>query len=579
MAELKTVKLNALTRKGKPSKGESPVFPHSVFSEGEKTSAWNKIPSSKKLGAYESLNWKPGKAVSCSQSLGEFPLLVFYVQEEDKDVPKYILGRFDGEDFSKPANWLWNLEEDSIGATNPYSHSMYYMLMAKKFAEGDANFVKAWFNLSFDLKNDSHHSLVYLEENQRKEFGDVVSALTYYCFEELSDVLWYNQSAFDDDLNSMMINNNFSKVVDFMSWINKDFDGGEEYPFSFEVVEGMKGVKVSQLPRPTFEKKKKPKKTSSKDFWKQEFSMMTDEEAKDLPAFLQLSRKECRDLFESNKDTLNSRQIRLIQMIHGGDVHNISFSGPAGSGKTTVAKIIAGALHLPLRLVTGKAGVDSSVYLGYESIQSENGTSVTKWHDGPITEAVRFGALLLFDEVNLTSPEVIGTLNTLLDDTRALVLDNGEVVKADPRFTYIEAMNRGAGYCGTEETNLSHDNRMFQVRFAEMSIDKEVDILAKNTGYDNKSLIKKLCRIERFCKEHIEDNSSQLVSIRDIERWIVDAKYTQDWLESGIDTVITSLVAKDEEYDEINPETIAQQGGLAHLVYEQMKLELEDEEY
>lgn len=577
MAELKTIKLNALTRKGKPSKGESPVFPHSVFSEGEKTQAWNKIPSSKKLGAYESLNWKPGKAVSSSQNLSATSLLVFYVREDAKNVPKYILGQFVGKDFSKPANWLWNLEEDSIGGTNPYSHSMYYMLMAKKFAEGDANFLKIWFNLSFDSKSDPHHSLVYLEENQRKEFGDVVSALTYFCFEELSDVLWYNQSAFDDDLNSMMTINNFSKVVDYTSWINKEFEESDEYPFLRTI--GGVDVEISQLPRPSFEKKKKPKKTSSKDFWKQDFQMMTDKEAGSLPAFLQLSRKECRELFESNKETLNSRQKRLIQMIHGGDARNISFSGPAGSGKTTVAKIIAGALNLPLRLVTGKAGVDSSVYLGYESIQSQNGTSVTKWHDGPITEAVRYGALLLFDEVNLTSPEVIGTLNTLLDDTRALVLDNGEVVKADPRFTYIEAMNRGAGYCGTEETNLSHDNRMLQVRFAEMSIDKEIDILAKNTGYDNKSLIKKLCRIERFCKEHIEDNSSQLVSIRDIERWIVDAKYTQDWLESGIDTVITSLVAKDEEYDEINPETIAQQGGLAHLVYEQMKLELEDEEY
>ena len=179
----------------------------------------------------------------------------------------------------------------------------------------------------------------------------------------------------------------------------------------------------------------------------------------------------------------------------------------------------------------------------------------------------------------MTSPEVIGTLNTLLDDTRALVLDNGEVVKADPRFTYIEAMNRGAGYCGTEETNLSHDNRMLQVRFAEMSIEKETDILMKNTGYENRTIVEKLCRIERFCKENIQDNSSQLVSIRDIERWIKDAKYTQDWLESGLDTVITSLVCKDEEYDEITPETIAAIGGIAHLVYEQMKLELEDEEY
>lgn len=560
MADLKTIKLNAMTRKGKIRRGANPVFPHSVFSEGEQVTPWPRIPQNKMLGAYESLSCKPGLAVAQSQDLQGEELIVFFKEEDGKDIPKYIWGNFKGPGFSKPCGWIYRFEDDFLGGTNPYSHSMYYMLMAKRFAEDNKDFEKLWFSLDFSLKNDKNHKEVYLEENQRKEFGYVVSALTYYCFEEFSEVLWYNDEAFQKEAE-VFLKGDKLKYIDFTPWINQDLESD------------------IQIPIPKFEKKKKPKKTSSKDFWKQDFSLMTDEEAEKLPQFLQLSREECMKLFEENKDTLTSRQKRLIQMIHAGDAKNISFSGPAGSGKTTVAKIIAGALHLPLRLVTGKAGVDTSVYLGYESIQSENGVSVTKWHDGPITEAVRYGALLLFDEVNLTSPEVIGTLNTLLDDTRALVLDNGEVVKADSRFTYIEAMNRGAGYCGTEETNLSHDNRMLQVRFAEMSIEKETDILMKNTGYENRNIVEKLCRIERFCKENIQDNSSQLISIRDIERWIKDAKYTQDWLESGLDTVITSLVCKDEEYDEITPETIAATGGIAYLVYEQMKLELEDEEY
>lgn len=560
MADLKTIKLNAMTRKGKIKRGANPVFPHSVFSEGEKVTPWPRIPQNKIIGAYEALSCKPSLAVSQSQDLQGKELIVFFKEENGKDVPKYIWGNFKGPGFSKPCSWIYRFEDDFLGGTNPYSHSMYYMLMAKRFAEDNKEFEKLWFSLDFSLKHDKNHKEVYLEENQRKEFGYVVSALTYYCFEEFSEVLWYNDETLQKEAE-IFLKGDKVKYIDFTPWINQDLESD------------------IQIPIPKFEKKKKPKKVSSKDFWKQDFALMTDEEAKELPQFLQLSRNECRELFEENKETLTSRQKRLIQMIHAGDAQNISFSGPAGSGKTTVAKIIAGALYLPLRLVAGKAGVDTSVYLGYESIQSENGVSVTKWHDGPITEAVRYGALLLFDEVNLTSPEVIGTLNTLLDDTRALVLDNGEVVKADPRFTYIEAMNRGTGYCGTEETNLSHDNRMLQVRFAEMSIEKEASILMKNTGYENRNIIEKLCRIERFCKENIQDNSSQLISIRDIERWIKDAKYTQDWLESGLDTVITSLVCKDEEYDEITPETIAATGGIAYLVYEQMKLELEDEEY
>lgn len=573
--KMETIQLNLLTRKGKYTDRQE-TYIHTTYFQSEGVPPYPGIPKGKMLKNYKALAFKPSIAVATSQDVEQADLVVFF---DKKKKPIAIYGNFAGPQFSMDTTWFWNLKTHNVVSTNPYSHSMYYMLMAYLFATNDKKFTKIWFNLDFSLKNDKNHATIYLENNQKETFGYIVTGLLYHCTDlffcieklETKEELETEKGKFQQELST----EEELSAANYWNWVNQDSVLNNERWQSDLQME----VKVENPKIPVFESKQKKNFADSKDFWKQDFSMMSDEEAENLPAFLKLERESCRNLFEENKESLTKRQRRLVQQIYKGDVKNISFSGPAGSGKTTVAKIIAGALHLPLRLVTGKAGVDTSVYLGYESIQSENGVSVTKWHDGPITEAVRYGALLLFDEVNLTSPEVIGTLNTLLDDSRALVLDNGEVVKADPRFTYIEAMNRGSGYCGTEETNLSHDNRMLQVRFGEMKIEKEVEILVKNTGYDNREIVTKLCRIERYCKQNIQDTSSQLISIRDIERWIKDCRYTNDWVESGIDTVITSLVAKDEEFDEIDSETIAEVGGLAKLVYDQMEIELGGEEY
>lgn len=457
------------------------------------------------------------------------------------------------------------LKEGVLYSTSPDSYLNNYLFLFREMnkeikAGGKSPLMELFMSLDYSALDDEK-SKIAIQKDQEDLVGEISSVLNL-AWEETKEIsLIENRRDFLQAMPKLALQN---KVTEWCQPFRyKKFPIEEE----LEIEKFVKATKRLELLTATEfvkpeQRAKKKRKFSLSSFLKKDWQMMSELEAANLPPVLQMERDRVRKKFEENKDLLDRRSCRMIEQIYNGDLKAASFSGPAGSGKTTAAELIAGALHLPFQLVVGKAGVDTSVYLGYESIVAKNGVSITKWHDGPITQAVRYGAVLLFDEVNLAAPEVVGTLNTLLDDSHALVLDSGEVVKANPKFMYIESMNRGVGYSGTEDTNLSHDNRLLQIRFGAMTKKREIAILEKTTGYHDQDILSILVDIEKEAKKSIQDPSSQLVSIRDLQRWIKEAKYTGEWIESGIDTIITSLVLKDDSLDEITERTIFANGGI-----------------
>ena len=62
----------------------------------------------------------------------------------------------------------------------------------------------------------------------------------------------------------------------------------------------------------------------------------------------------------------------------------------------------------------------------------------TVWIDGPMTLAVKEGAILYLDEVAEARPDIIVALHSLTDHRRTLFIDKtGETVKADDNFMLI----------------------------------------------------------------------------------------------------------------------------------------------
>ena len=67
----------------------------------------------------------------------------------------------------------------------------------------------------------------------------------------------------------------------------------------------------------------------------------------------------------------------------------------------------------------------------------------TVWIDGPLTTAVREGAILYLDEVAEARPDVIVVIHSLTDHRRELFIDKlGETVKAHENFMLLASFNQ-----------------------------------------------------------------------------------------------------------------------------------------
>ncbi len=84
------------------------------------------------------------------------------------------------------------------------------------------------------------------------------------------------------------------------------------------------------------------------------------------------------------------------------------------------------------------------------------------WEDGVLTKMVRYGGIFFADEINLTAPDVLSALNSLLDGSHSIMLagKGGELVRAHKNFRLVAAMNpSGFGYIGVKPLNMALKSR------------------------------------------------------------------------------------------------------------------------
>jgi nitric oxide reductase NorQ protein len=108
----------------------------------------------------------------------------------------------------------------------------------------------------------------------------------------------------------------------------------------------------------------------------------------------------------------------------------------------------------------------------------------TVWMDGPLTQAVRRGAICYLDEVVEARKDTIVLIHPLTDHRRMLPIDRrGEVVEADPSFLLVVSYN--PGYQSVLK-DLKHSTRQ---RFVSLDFDypprdREAEIIAHESGLD-----------------------------------------------------------------------------------------------
>ncbi len=114
--------------------------------------------------------------------------------------------------------------------------------------------------------------------------------------------------------------------------------------------------------------------------------------------------------------------------------------GPTGCGKTRFMQFLAWKLKRPLITVSCHDDLSTSDLVGRFLIRS--GEAV--WTDGPLTLAVRAGAICYLDEIVEARKDTTVVIHPLADDRRELPVEKlGELLSAPPEFMISVSYNPG----------------------------------------------------------------------------------------------------------------------------------------
>ena len=158
----------------------------------------------------------------------------------------------------------------------------------------------------------------------------------------------------------------------------------------------------------------------------------------------------------------------------------VLLKGPTGCGKSRLVEAMAHELDRPLVTVACNDETSASDLLGRWLVRG----SETIWQDGPVTRAVRTGAILYLDEVAEAREDVIVVLHPLADHRRELFVDrHDESLRAPDGFALVASFNPGYRR-GPKDLKASTRQRFVAIGMAYPDATIEAEIVATETGSD-----------------------------------------------------------------------------------------------
>lgn len=185
----------------------------------------------------------------------------------------------------------------------------------------------------------------------------------------------------------------------------------------------------------------------------------------------------------------------------------VLLKGPTGCGKTRFVEHMAAKLGRPLYTVACHDDLSAADLVGRHLI----GDGETYWNDGPLTRAVREGAICYLDEVVEARKDTTVILHPLSDNRRILPIERtGEMLTAPPEFMLVVSYNPGYQNL-LKGMKPSTRQRFVAMRFNYPKAAVEREIIQKETGVDEPLAMQlvKLARALRSLKEHdLEESAS-----------------------------------------------------------------------
>ena len=158
----------------------------------------------------------------------------------------------------------------------------------------------------------------------------------------------------------------------------------------------------------------------------------------------------------------------------------VLIKGPTGCGKTRFVQHMAARLGRPLYTVACHDDLTAADLVGRHLIGEEG----TYWCDGPLTRAVREGAICYLDEVVEARKDTTVVLHPLTDDRRILPLERtGETLHAPPGFMLVVSYNPGYQNL-LKGMKPSTRQRFLAMGFGFPRPELELEVLVGETGLD-----------------------------------------------------------------------------------------------
>jgi nitric oxide reductase NorQ protein len=130
-------------------------------------------------------------------------------------------------------------------------------------------------------------------------------------------------------------------------------------------------------------------------------------------------------------------EIKLFEASYAAKLP-VMLKGPTGCGKTRFVEYMAHRLKRPLITVACHEDLSSTDLVGRFLLEGNE----TVWHDGPLTAAVRAGAIFFLDEVVEARKDTDVIIHPLPDDRRRLPIEKrGTVLDAPPEFMLVVSNN------------------------------------------------------------------------------------------------------------------------------------------
>jgi midasin len=207
----------------------------------------------------------------------------------------------------------------------------------------------------------------------------------------------------------------------------------------------------------------------------------------------------------------------------------VLLQGPTSSGKTSMIEYLADITGHEFVRINNHEHTDISEYIGGYST-SESGRFEFVY--GPLVRALRNGAWVVLDELNLAPSDVLEALNRLLDQNNELfIAETQETIKPAASFMLFATQNPPGLYGGRKQLSRAFRGRFVEIHIDEIPAEELATILIERCGTGPsfaKAMIDSFCELRRrrqfsavFAGKHA------FLTVRDLLRWAM--RGPDDW--------------------------------------------------